>query len=128
MQDKIYLTVQMQSLKPELASRNPLDPSATSALFPFLETKTETRDGHPETPGSHPGRDGPLRGPVPKPNQPRSQRWLKTPYRTLLHVAPTMGAGGVRASEVGDALDEQRFTPPNIEARPSASGAGVVQP
>ena len=34
-----------------------------------------------------------------------------------------MGAGGVWASEVGDALDEQRFTPPNIEARPSASGA-----
>ena len=25
--------------------------------------------------------------------------------------------------EAGDALDEQRFTPPNIEARPSASGA-----
>ena len=30
---------------------------------------------------------------------------------------------GVRASEVGAALDEKRFTPPNIEARPSASGA-----
>ena len=38
------------------------------------------------------------------------------------NAVPTMGAGGARASEAGDALDEQRFTPPNIEARPSASG------
>ena len=56
-------------------------------------------------------------------NQPRSQRWLKTPYRTLPRATPTMGVRGARASEAGDALDEQRFTPPNIEARPSASGA-----
>ena len=27
------------------------------------------------------------------------------------------------ASKVGNALDEQRFTPPKIEVRPSASGA-----
>ena len=33
------------------------------------------------------------------------------------------GGAHARASEAGDALDEQRFTPPNIEARPSASGA-----
>jgi hypothetical protein len=34
-----------------------------------------------------------------------------------------MGARGARASEVGIALDERRFAPPNLEARPSASGA-----
>ena len=28
-----------------------------------------------------------------------------------------------RASEAGNALDEKRVTPPNIEARPSARGA-----
>ena len=34
----------------------------------------------------------------------------KTPYRTLPRAAPTMGVRGERASEAGNALDEQRFT------------------
>ena len=53
------------------------------------------------------------------------------PYRTLPRAAPTMADAmgatdchkGARVSEVGNALDEQRFTPPKIEVRPSASGA-----
>jgi len=43
------------------------------------------------------------------------------PYRNLLRAAPTMGTGACGPAK--RVLDERRFTPPNIEARPSASGA-----
>ena len=65
----------------------------------------------------------PTVGPEPNPPIPHSQRWLTIPYRNLLRAAPSMGGGGTRAGEAGIASDERRFTPPNIEARPSASGA-----
>ena len=46
------------------------------------------------------------------------------PYRNLPRAAPpgSHGCRGVRAPAKW-VLDEKRFTPPNIEARPSASGA-----
>ena len=47
----------------------------------------------------------------------------KGPQRNPPCAAPPMGARGAQASEVGIALDEKRFTPPSIEARPSASRA-----
>ena len=43
------------------------------------------------------------------------------PYRNLPRAAPTMGTGACGPAK--RVLDERRFTPPHIEARPSASGA-----
>ena len=43
------------------------------------------------------------------------------PSRNLPRAAPSMGAGACGPAK--RVLDERRFTPPNIEARPSASGA-----
>ena len=43
------------------------------------------------------------------------------PYRNLPRAAPPMGDGACGPAK--RVLDERRFTPPNIEARPSASGA-----
>ena len=57
------------------------------------------------------------------PPYPTARDGFIIPYRNLPRAAPLMGARGVRAGEAGIASDERRFTPPNIEARPSASGA-----
>ena len=46
----------------------------------------------------------------------RARGGLIIPYRNLPCAVPPMGTRGARASKAG-ALDERRFTPPNIEAR-----------
>ena len=46
---------------------------------------------------------------------------IGSPNRNLPRAAPPMGAGACGPAKW--VLDERRFTPPNIEARPSASGA-----
>ena len=53
-----------------------------------------------------------------------TERLKKTPYRNLLCAAPSIGTPWRRAGPPAKrALDERRFTPPNIEARQSASEA-----
>ena len=91
----------------------------------------ETQDGRPENLGSRDGTD-PCGGRRPTLPSPKARGGFIIPYRNLPRVAPSIihgcrGRGVLRTwcarAPAKWVLDEQRFTPPNIEARPSASGA-----